>query len=116
MDSGSAPDPVEMTRLNRRNLNAMAQKCPNCSTPVSKKWLLFGFSSTDYKCPQCGHTLRWTSFRLLANFLVGLVFASPILFTYYRHISYLKLIPFLLVIGFLILLFCPKQFKDISRN
>jgi len=94
----------------------MAQKCPNCSTPVSKKWLFFGFSSTDYKCPKCGHLLRWSPYRLIANFLVGLVFASPILFNYYWHISYYKLIPFLLIIGFLILLFFPKQFRDMNRD
>ena len=90
----------------------MSQKCPNCQTPVSKKWLFFGFHSTDYKCPTCKHTLRWTAYRLLVNFLCGLIFALPIIFIEQLSFAYYELIPFLLIAAFLVMGYFPGQFRD----
>lgn len=90
----------------------MSQKCPNCQTPVSKKWLLFGFHSTDYRCPTCKHTLNWTGYRLMVNFLSGIIFALPILLSRVLDFSYYELIPFLLLAAVLLLLYFPGQFRD----
>lgn len=94
----------------------MSQKCPNCQRPVSKKWLLFGFHSTDYKCPECKHTLRWTGYRLLVNFISGLIFALPILFLKYWDISYFELIPLMLLAAVLLMLYFPGQFRDMGKK
>ncbi len=93
----------------------MSQKCPNCRTSVSKKWLFFGFQSTDYKCPQCGHRLRWTGYRLLLNLIIGVIFALPIFFVKKWPVSYFELTPFMLLIAFLLILFVPGQFRDVDE-
>ena len=93
----------------------MSLKCTNCGTPVSKKWLLFGFSSTNYRCAQCSTILTWTGRRLLVNLITLVIFALPLLFIKMWNIEYFDIAPILVIFALILLLYFPGQFKDAGK-
>jgi len=93
----------------------MSLKCTKCGTPVSKKWLLFGFSSTNYRCADCSTILTWTGRRLLVNFITLLIFGLPLLFIKKMNIEYFDIAPVLVILALVLQLYYPGQFKDAGK-
>jgi ribosomal protein S27E len=93
----------------------MGQKCTKCGTPVSKKWLLFGFSSTNYRCAKCSAILTWTGRRLLVNLLIAFTFGLPLLFIKKWNIDYFDIAPVLVITAIILLLYFPGQFRNAGK-
>ncbi len=95
----------------------MAQTCPNCGTPISKRWLLLGAPSDVYTCPTCKTQYEWTRKRYLINFLVGLIGALPIIIVFkfsVKGLSYFTVGLFylgILILDAFLILNIPGQFK-----
>lgn len=98
----------------------MAQKCPSCGTPVSKKWLLLGSPDQPYQCVQCKAWLGFTWKRYLVSFLAGLIGALPILLVFFYQFVSWKLFLFyylvILLLDTLLVLNMPGQFRIEVNN
>ncbi|WP_457565990.1 hypothetical protein [Caldithrix abyssi] len=99
----------------------MKQVCPQCATPISRRWLLLGSPGEMYTCPNCKTNFQWTGKRYLVSFLAGLLGALPILLFFYFDLKGLSLLTVgLIYLGILafdifFVLAVPGQFRARGR-
>jgi predicted RNA-binding Zn-ribbon protein involved in translation (DUF1610 family) len=100
----------EEESISTKKKNAIL-KCPQCSTYLSFKWILFSARRTGYSCKNCGAHVVWTNRRVLIGVLCGVLGPPLVTSSKYLFNSYTFGILFYVFIVLFLMILVPGQYR-----